>query len=283
MIHSLPESDQILLKYSRNEYVNHPSQIQHPVFRAVLEEGNYKSIDISVSSDIPAGTGLGSSSAFTVGLINTLLQLEGKNLEKARIAEMACDVEIGKLQEPIGKQDQYAAALGGVNHFTFLENGEVKRRDMSQNPDLVRILNDNLILLRVGGTRSASKELQIQASNHTKSSSSLLHEMKGILTDFLEHGSMTAQNLGSAVHQSWLLKKQFSSTVSTPVVDELYSKYLSLGAFGGKILGAGGSGFLLLVVPDGMAAEIAASGHLPCFVPKIDHVGTQLIHRSEEQ
>jgi D-glycero-alpha-D-manno-heptose-7-phosphate kinase len=281
MLHSLPESDQILLKYSQNEVVNHPSQIQHPVFRAVLEEKNYRSIDISVSSDIPAGTGLGSSSAFTVGLIHALLQLEGRKLEKDLIAEMACDVEIKKLREPIGKQDQYATAIGGVNHLTSLENGKVAQKDLSQNQNLVRILSNNLILLRVGGTRSASKELQIQASNHTRSRSSLLHDMKGVLTDFLSAETMTAHSLGTAVHQSWLLKKKFSTTVSSPIVDELYAKYMSLGAYGGKILGAGGSGYILLVVPDGMAADIAANAHEPCFRPMIDYEGTHLIHRSK--
>ena len=281
MLHSLPESDQILLKYSQNETVNHPSQIRHPVLKAILEEKELKSVDISISSDIPAGTGLGSSSAFTVGLIHTLLQLEGKHIDRSKIAELACAIEIGKLREPIGKQDQYASALGGINHLVFLKNGGVETRKCHDNDSLANIARNNLVLIRVGGTRSASSELQIQASNHALGNSSLLHEMKDILTNFLKDKHPTARTLGEAIHESWQVKKKFSHSVTNPIIDKLYSKYMNLGAFGGKILGAGGSGFLLLVVPDGMAENINGSHEEISFIPEIDYTGTHLIYRSE--
>lgn len=240
--------DSIRISYSKTEIVNNVDEIQHPIVRNALKlVGIDKGIEITSIADIPAQTGLGSSSTFTVGLLNALYAYKGVYASAEKLAREACQIEIQMLGEPIGKQDQYAAAYGGLNYIQFNKDESVFVEPLICSKETKEFLNNNLMLFYTGVTRSTGEILVSQKQN-TDSKYELLSEMKDMTNDFKHIISIgkDLNSIGKLLDKAWNLKKQMSSKISSADINKYYQIALENGAIGGKILGAGGGGFLLL-------------------------------------
>ena len=240
--------DTITLKYSQTEEVTDPKNIQHKIFKQVLTDFGTKGIEISSIADVPAGTGLGSSSTFTVALLRLLYTWNGQHASAYKIAKEACEVEIEKLGNPIGKQDQFAASFGGLRYYEFEPDGFVKVEPVIMKSDAREKLERNLLMFYTGDVRSANnilaKENHNLANDQEKINTTLkLCEMTRFLREKLENGDVDA--LGPVLKESWEMKKSLAQGISNPLIDEAYEQALKAGATGGKLLGAGGGGFLL--------------------------------------
>lgn len=246
-IHPYFNENQTLLKYSENELVDSPDQIRHRIFRQVLTDMGIHGVEISSTADIPGGTGLGSSSTFTVGLLNTLNCYNGKFVSKDKLAKLACEVEIEKLGNPIGKQDQYGAALGGLNFIKFNQDGSVSHEPILMEGKTYKELQKNLLMFYTGTTRSANTILAEQTKNITSEDKAKnLLKMCGLAKDMkvaLENNDISS--FGRILDEGWQLKKELASGIANPAIDEAYEIAMKNGALGGKLLGAGGGGFLL--------------------------------------
>ena len=246
-IHPYFNENQTLLKYSENELVDSPDQIRHRIFRQVLTDMGIHGVEISSTADIPGGTGLGSSSTFTVGLLNTLNCYNGKFVSKDKLAKLACEVEIEKLGNPIGKQDQYGAALGGLNFIKFNQDGSVSHEPILMEGKTYKKLQKNLLMFYTGTTRSANTILAEQTKNITSDDKARnLLKMCGLAKDMkvaLENNDISS--FGEILDEGWQLKKELASGIANPAIDEAYEIAMKNGALGGKLLGAGGGGFLL--------------------------------------
>lgn len=249
-IHNYFEKDQIVLKYSKTEVVHDFGEIEHRIFKQCLTDFNLKGVEISSMADIPAGTGLGSSSTFTVALLQLLYTYIGEYVSKYKLAKDACAVEIEKLREPIGKQDQFAAAFGGLKFFEFLPNGFVNVEPVVMAKESYKKLEDNLLMFYLGGTHSASTILKEQSQNvksiDKASVQQKMCEITRTLKDELQKNNIDA--MGELLHENWILKKSLASGISNPIIDDVYNRALDAGATGGKLLGAGGAGFMLFYV-----------------------------------
>jgi D-glycero-alpha-D-manno-heptose-7-phosphate kinase len=234
--------------YSEIELVDNRSQIKHPLIRAALEDvGIENGLDINFLSDLPAkktGTGLGSSSSFTVGLLNCLYALSNKYLSPSILAEKACDVEINKAKSPIGKQDQYIVAFGGLNVINFNCDGKIYL-----SPKIKNDFQNHLLLFFTGTERLANPILSEQRQNIANKLDSLkkISDCVLVFRSFLEKGEF--KEAGEILNQNWLMKRQLSSGISNPQIEEMYNLAMNAGAFGCKVLGAGGGGFLLVMAP----------------------------------
>ncbi|MCQ2022955.1 GHMP kinase [Clostridium butyricum] len=239
--------DTIRISYSKTEIVNSIDEIQHPIIKEAMKlVGIYKGIEITSIADIPAKTGLGSSSSFTVGLLNALYAYKGIFVDSETLARQSCEIEINILKEPIGKQDQYAAAYGGINHIQFNDDETVFVNPIICSKETKEYLNKNLLLFYTGITRSAGEVLNEQKTNTAKKMDNL-NKMK-LLTQEFQKVLIDGKNLsriGHMLHESWILKRSLSNKISNNFIDETYDSALQNGAIGGKILGAGGGGFLL--------------------------------------
>ena len=246
-IHPYFNENQTLLKYSENELVDEISQIKHKIFRQVLGDMNVHGVEITSTADIPGGTGLGSSSTFTVGLLNTLNCYNGKFVSKNKLAALACEVEIERLGNPIGKQDQYGAALGGLNFIKFNQDGSVSHEPIMMEGKTYKKLQKNLLMFYTGTTRSANTILAEQTKNITSEDKAKnLLKMCGLAKDMksaLESNDISS--FGKILDEGWQLKKELASGIANPAIDEAYEIAMKNGALGGKLLGAGGGGFLL--------------------------------------
>jgi hypothetical protein len=246
-IHPYFNENQTLLKYSENELVDDISRIKHRIFKQVLGDMNIHGVEITSTADIPGGTGLGSSSTFTVGLLNTLNCYNGKFVSKNKLASLACEVEIEKLGNPIGKQDQYGAALGGLNFIKFNQDGSVSHEPIMMDGKVYKQLQKNLLMFYTGTTRSANTILAEQTKNITVDDKAknllkmcdLARDMKSALE------SNDISSFGRILDEGWQLKKELASGIANPAIDEAYDIAMKNGALGGKLLGAGGGGFLL--------------------------------------
>jgi D-glycero-alpha-D-manno-heptose-7-phosphate kinase len=246
--HRFFDSNKIRLKYSRTETVTSIERMKHPIAREVLKYFRVNgAIEISSNADVPAGCGLSSSSSFTVGLLHNLYTVQGKFVTKQQLAEDACRIEIDKLKEPIGKQDQYATAFGGLNVITFSPTGAVDVEPIHPSKHIYQALQDGLLLFYTGRPRKASSILSEQSHN-------LAHKEKFALTKKMVElvwqlrAALYEGNLdmfGRLLHTNWLLKKQLASKISDPRIDSIYETAVKNGAIGGKVLGAGGGGFML--------------------------------------
>ena len=239
----------IRVSYSKTEEAERPDQVQHPIVRAALEEmGINGGIEIVSVGDIPAaGTGLGSSGSFTVGLLNGLHSYLGKYANPADLAEKACQIEIQKIGSPIGKQDQYAAAFGGLNVITFNCDGKIEVEPIYLSPKIKENFQNHLMLFYTGVQRSSNSILAEQKDNIGKNFDFLkkLSDLVPVFKNHLETGDF--KKLGELLHQNWLWKKELSSGISNTQIEKMYQIALEAGAWGGKILGAGGGGFLLII------------------------------------
>ena len=237
-----------ILKYSTVETVDDLDFIKHPIFKEVLQTYDEHGLEINSTSNIPSGTGLGSSSTFSVGLVGAIRTLERKEVSKKILAEEACDIEINRLGEPIGKQDQYAAAFGNLNFIRFNKDDTVDVEPIELTLEEKKRMSDNLMMFYLGGTRSASNILKKYKSN-TSSNVEMKKQLSNMairLRDNLNNGDI--ESLGKMLDEGWKIKKSLASGVSNQTIDEVYDKAICNGAVGGKLLGAGGNGFMLFYV-----------------------------------
>lgn len=251
VLHPFFQKDKIQLKYSKNELVGDVNDIRHPIFREVLKEYGLSGIDINSIADVPSGTGLGSSSSFTVGLLNAVRAYLGKASGAGALGAMACDVEINKVGSPIGKQDQYAAAYGGLNLITFHGDESVVVERIIMNRAKKKELERNLFMFYLGGKHSANEILKRQQeaiSNDDKFEvQKKMVQLAYDLKDRLKNNDIDA--MGTILHEGWLMKKSLTNGITSDVIDTLYNKGIKAGATGGKLLGAGGAGFMLFYCP----------------------------------
>ena len=281
--HPYIDQNKILLKYSLQELVSDVRDIKHQIFRELIKEFQLKGIDISVTSDIPAGSGLGSSSAFTVALYQNLLKYIGQESNPSEIATRACKLEIEKIGEPIGKQDQYAAAFGGLNHIKFLDNEEVHVNPVEVKEEFFAEFNNSLILVKVGLFRFAGQILAEQGRNlRSDHKINFYHQMKQTVVagiDALHQEDLP--KLGSILRESWELKRQLSDQVSNPEIDELIERLISLGAYGAKLLGAGRSGYVLAIVNHAAKKKIVENYSNRIIQVRIEKEGSKVIYANE--
>lgn len=243
------------LTYSRLEVVSDAAELEHPVVRALLQhEGIDCPLDISIQADLPASTGLGSSSSFTVGLVNLLAALRGRTMTRLDLGQKAIHVEQVLLQENVGVQDQLHAAFGGLNRFDFVD-GRTRITPVQMTTECENHLLSSLVLVYTGKTRFASKVLteQVQSTKEKKIDKELSHLLALVsqAVSALEGRDPEAmlRDFGAMMHEGWETKRRLSSGISSPEIDALYEAALKAGALGGKLCGAGGGGFLLMVVP----------------------------------
>ncbi len=240
--------DQIQVKYSQTETVNDINDIKHPLIRESLRKAKITGgIEISSIADLPAGTGMGSSSSFTVGLLHNLYAINRQYVTHEQLAAEASEIEIDILKEPIGKQDQYAAAYGGLNVIHFNKNGTVKVEPLYIENEVYSQLEKNLVMFFIGNQRKASDILSEQKKNASQEDKyRILKQMVGLvsqLKDCLYAGTLC--DFGKILHENWILKQKLASKISNEDVENIYKTALENGATGGKLLGAGGGGFML--------------------------------------
>jgi D-glycero-alpha-D-manno-heptose-7-phosphate kinase len=244
--------DLIRIGYTRTEIVNQLDEIQHEIIReAMRKTGVAKGIEIITMGDIPAGSGLGSSSTVTVGTLHALYTYQKQAISQERLAKDACEIEVDILQKPIGYQDQYIAAYGGLRFFEFLTNGKVNTNSLTLQDGLHNKLNEHLLLFSIGKTRMSESILTEQKKN-IQGKRKILLEIKRIAyeaRDAICKGEL--DTIGYLLDESWQLKKQLASGISNDSLDDAYTIAIKAGALGGKVAGAGGGGFLMLFVPPG--------------------------------
>lgn len=279
-IHPYFNPEQTMLKYSENELVDDIRDIKHKIFRRVLNDMGVEGVEISSTADVPGGTGLGSSSTFTVGLLHTLYCYKGKYASKGKLAREACEVEIEKLGSPIGKQDQYAAAYGGLNFMRFNQDGTVSVSPIMMQAQTYKGLQDNLMMFYTGITRSANSILSEQKRNISQDDKNenlrkmcrLAENMKSAL----ENNDLSS--FGEILHRSWDLKRTLASGISTPEIDKAYDIAMNSGALGGKLLGAGGGGFLLFYCEKDKQEQLRRNLGLREFDFRFDQDGTSVVY-----
>lgn len=245
----------IRIAYSKTELVSSVDQIEHPSIRESLKfKGLLGNLDVHIFSDLPAKTGLGSSSSFTVGFLNALYALHGQKISKQKLAEEACHVEQNLIQENVGCQDQFHAAYGGFNVIEF-KNSHTQIRPVIFSREKKEYLEKHLLVFFTGMTRFASNILKEQIEKTEKRmNDSYLEQMLEKVYEAEEiivtlPAEQMVKKFGSLLHESWKLKKQLSDKISNPMIDEAYAAALRAGAYGGKLCGAGSGGFLAFIVP----------------------------------
>ena len=251
-----PFTPGIYLKYSKLEHVAGLDDVHHPIIREALKLVGFRTpqVEITTLADIPAGTGLGSSGSFTTALLKALYAHRRQLLHPNELAELACEIEIERLREPIGKQDQYIAAYGGVTCFTFHRDGRVEAEPLKLPIDTMFNLEDNLLLFFTGFSRMAGTILADQHQRtHADDSEMLrnLHAVKelGVRSrKALESGD--TEGFGALMHEHWEHKKTRTAGLTNPQIDEWYDLGRRNGALGGKLVGAGGGGFLMFCAED---------------------------------
>lgn len=254
--------DEIILKYSRSERVRSVNEVDHPILRECLKEAQIeRSIEISSFADIPAGTGLGSSSTFTVALLKALFTYTGRPHTPAELAELACDIEINRLGSPIGKQDQYISSFGGLQKFHIQKSGQVTGRPMKLTEANRTDLEEHLLLFFTGFTRSANELLKEQDEKTRQNSNDktqisqdmvdnllFVKELGRQINRAIEAGDL--DEFGRLMQVHWENKKRRSAKMSNTSIDQWYELALKNGALGGKVIGAGGGGFLMFLADD---------------------------------
>ena len=241
--------DQTLrVSYSQTEIVDCVGSIRHPLFReAMRTTGVDSGIEVTSIADVPSGTGLGSSSSFAVGLLHALHAFDGRFQTAESLAQQACHLEIEVLKEPIGKQDQYAGAFGGLRRYVFNPDGTVSIDPIICTVERRQHFFEHLLLMFVGGSRDASAVLNGQ-SNHTDQNLCHLRKLRSLVDNFWNVLTQPKdlRELGELLHEGWECKKRLATNVSSSHIDDCYERARRSGALGGKILGAGAGGFLLL-------------------------------------
>lgn len=253
VVHPFFNANKYHLKYTRTELVDSIDEIKHPILREALRmQGIGPGLEIVSVADIPGGTGLGSSSSFSVALINALYAYRRIFVPKETLANEACLLEIERLHEPIGKQDQYAAAYGGINLIEFERHGGVTVQPLLLPPATIAELEGNLMLFYTGNQRNAREVLShqvvaLESDDRAVSQMQKMVELAYDMRNLLLAGDLDA--FGLALHRGWEMKRGMSSQISTSAIDDFYGRARAAGALGGKLAGAGGGGFLVLYCP----------------------------------
>ena len=280
-----PFNEGIYLKYSEIEQVKTVDEVSHNIIREALklENLNTPQVEISSIADLPSGTGLGSSGSFTTALLKALYAYRHRHINPEELAELACAIEIDRLKEPIGKQDQYIASVGGITCFAFHKDNSVTFAPLKISRETFHKLEDNLLLFFTGFSRSASEILKDQHIKSQKNDVDMLNNLHfvkeiGYLSkDALESGN--TYKFGELMHQHWEHKKKRSGGMSNQDIDTWYETALKNGAIGGKVVGAGGGGFLMFMAHD--AAKIRSAmtkSGLQEVRFKFDFEGAKVIH-----
>lgn len=251
-----PFVEGIFLKYSKLEHVEKTDDVEHPIIREAIRTLGFSTpqVEITTLADIPAGTGLGSSGSFSTALLKALYAHRRRLLHPSELAELACEIEINRLGEPIGKQDQYIAAYGGVTCFTFNQDERVEARPLKLSMEALFNLEDNLLLFFTGFSRSAGAILADQKTRTERADEDMLanlHYVKELglrSRDALEKGD--TDTFGQLMHEHWDHKRRRSGGMSNAHIDEWYELGRKNGAIGGKLVGAGGGGFLMFYSED---------------------------------
>ena len=279
-VHPYFDATKTALRFSQIEIVDDIANIKHSIFRQVLNDMNISGVEISSTADVPSGTGLGSSSSFTVGLLHTLYCYQGKYVAKEYIAAEACAVEIEKLGNPIGKQDQYAAACGGLNFIEFNRDGTVTVSPLIMHLETKEMLQDSLIMFYTGQKHDANVILAEQKKNISENDKTnnliqmctLAREMKSAL----ENNELT--DFGNMLNEGWIRKRELASGVTNSTIDEMYRCAMQNGATGGKLLGAGGGGFLLFYCEKQKQKKVEEALGLKSFPFRFEHDGTSVVY-----
>lgn len=275
----------LIVKYSKLERVPDASQLEHPIIREAMAllEIKGQSLELTSMADIPAGTGLGSSGSFTTALLKALHAWKKNLVHPAELAEQACDIELNRLHEPIGKQDQYIAAYGGITCFKFLPGGKVEAWPLKASEETRFNLEDNLLLFFTGYSRSASAILKEQDTKSKAADSSMienLHFVKDL--GFQSQRALETGNLNEfarLMDVHWQRKKERSGGMSNPKINEWYDLAMANGALGGKLIGAGGGGFLMFYADDKTKLRHAMRGAgLKEVRFRFDFEGTKLLN-----
>ena len=273
--------DDIYVNYSKKEIVSQVEDLEHELVREAMQmTGVTNGVEITTLADIPSagGSGLGSSSAVTVGLLHALFAYQGRQVSAEELAERACMIEIERCGKPIGKQDQYIAALGGIRDIRFGPGDEVVARELGLSAAGRRALQQQIMLFYTGVTRSADSILVEQRSNieSTRPQLDLLCDLAGFAAERLRHGDVDA--IGPAMRESWEAKRKLATGVSNEEVDAAVTRALEAGASGAKLTGAGGGGFLLVICPmerqRAVRENLAGMRELPI---KLDHLGSRVV------
>jgi len=275
------DTNKIFLKYSRTELVSKVDKVKHPIIREALKmTGVLRGIEITSMAGIPSATGLGSSSAFAVGLLNALYAYLDEHKSPEQLAKEACRIEIDILKQPIGKQDQYIAAYGGFRHIAFNPDETVNLELMVLPKSLKEELESNLILLYTGITRKAS-EILFEQKKNTSTKKLFLDKMKDLsfeLKDSLIKKDIT--RFGELLNKNWEYKKKLASKITNPVIDRYYDIAIKSGALGGKVLGAGGGGFMLFYCEprkqNALIKNLSPLRHVPF---RFESQGTRIVYR----
>ena len=277
-VHPSFSRGETILKYAKTETVTDLDDIEHKYFKKILLD--IHGVEIVSTADVPAGTGLGSSSSFTVGLLHALYAYSGKYVSKERLASEACNIEIGHLKNPIGKQDQYAAAYGCLNFIQFCKDGSVIVDPVIMDDAVRRDLEGNLMMFYTGELHSAPEILREQSNNiisGDKEKKQLkMCQLAKDLREELQSNNIDA--LGEILHENWMLKKTLASGITTEIIDTAYDTAMANGAMGGKLLGAGGGGFLLLYVPKKDQEKVRNALRLPQMPISFDRQGSAVIY-----
>lgn len=268
------------VSYRKTENVSCREEVEHPIVRACLEYTDQgRGLEITSMADLPAGSGMGSSSSFTVGLLHALWAWKGRHMSADELARQACEIEIDILGEPIGRQDQYAAAYGGLNTIRFNPDHSVFTDPVIVGRATQEALNQHLMMFYTGQTRSASAILA-QQSRETADRMGILRQMRdqvvemaGVLTD-----GRRLERFGELLHEGWLFKRELTGGITTPEIDDAYERARAAGAIGGKLLGAGGGGFLLFFAAPHRQAQVARSLGLRQLEFKFEPQGSKIIY-----
>jgi len=267
--------------YSRIENVRDISEIQHPAAKAVLDVLDCKDgLEIHHDGDLPARAGLGSSSSFTVGLINAITALRGKHISKEELASQAIHIEQQVIRESVGSQDQISAAFGGLNRIEFRRDGSFDVAPMVLPAERLAVLQSHLMLCFTGLSRIASEVARSKIENMDKREKEL-KIMQGLVDQaisVLQSRTASVEEFGKLLHENWIYKRQLSDKVSTSEIDELYEAARKMGAIGGKLLGAGGGGFFLLFVRPEHQKEIREKLSRLVHVPfRFENAGSRVV------
>ncbi|MBI2596257.1 kinase [Candidatus Daviesbacteria bacterium] len=270
------------IRYTHRETTLSINQIRHPAVKETLNFLNINSgIEMVHTSDLPAMSGLGSSSSFTVGFLNSLYALLGKSVSKQQLARDAIEIEQNKIKENVGSQDQTIAAHGGLNRILFQKNGKIIVEPLAISRSRIQALEKYILLFFTGFQRRAS-DISAQLIKNTPNKFNELHALSKITAKAYEKltgTNFSAQTLGKLLHENWIIKKSLASNISNQLIDEIYSEGISAGALGGKLLGAGSGGFIVFFVEPSMQKKFLRKFNKLLHVPfAFEKTGSSIIY-----
>jgi D-glycero-alpha-D-manno-heptose-7-phosphate kinase len=272
--------------YSKIEFTKKISEIQHPAVREALRYMEMNSVELHHDGDLPARAGLGTSSSFTVGVLNALYALQGKIVTKRQLALDAIHVEQKMIKENVGSQDQITAAFGGFNKIEFNHDEEFRVRPITLKKEKYELLQDHIMLFFTGLSRTASEiaEEQIKKTPSKKQELKQMEKLVYQAIDILNESDTDLKDFGKLLHQNWLIKRKLTNKISTKQIDEIYNRGIKAGALGGKLLGAGGGGFILFFVEPEKQKKVKEKLKDLLYVPiKFESLGSQIIYYTAEE